>query len=89
MDTFNREPIRRLAWATATHKAFLDSQGGNFFHFQVNLESTPVYRNSYPFAASPLQTDNDKELYLNSIEALAFENHGHGVPFADFPYHYI
>ena len=89
-DIFNREPIRRFALAMTTNKAFLGSKDANPFHFQkFNLESITVYRNGYPIAATPLQTDDDKKLYLNSLEALAFESHGHGVPFSDFTDHYV
>ena len=36
-----------------------------------------------------LCTDNEKTLYLKSLHSLAFESHGHGVPNADFPNHYV
>ena len=89
-DIFNREPIRRFALAMTRNKAFLGSRAVNPFHYQkFNLEKITVYRNGYPIAAKPLQTDNDKKLYLNSLDALAFESHGHGVPFSDFPNHYV
>ena len=89
-DIFNREPIRRFALAMTTNKAFLGSKANNPFHYQkFNLENITVYRNGYPIAATPLQTGNDKKLYLNSPEALAFESHGHGVPFSNFPNHYV
>ena len=81
-DIFNCEPIRRFSLAMTTNKAFLGSKADKPFHYQkFNLENITVYRNAYPIAATPLQTDNDKNFYLNSLEALAFESHGHGVPF--------
>ena len=89
-DIFNREPTRRFALAMTTNKAFLGSKADNPFHYQkFNLENITVYRNCYPTAATPLQTDNDKKLDLNSLEVLAFESHGHGIPFSDFPNHYV
>lgn len=89
-DIFNREPIRRFAFAMITNQAFLGAKRSNPFHFQkFNLDSIIVYRNGYPVAGTPLQTEDDKKLYLNSLEALAFENGGHGIPLADYTNHYI
>ena len=89
-DVFTREPIRRFAIAMATNEAFLGAKSVNPFHFQkFNLNSITVYRNGYPVAGTPLQTENDKKLYLNSLEALAFGQHGHGVPYNDYANHYI
>ena len=74
----------------ATNEAFLGAKRVNPFHFQkFNLNSITVYRNGYPVAGTPLQTENDKKLYLNSLEALAFGQHGHGVPYNDYANHYI
>ena len=62
----------------------------NPFHFRkFDLESITVFRNGYPIAETPLLTDDDKKLYLNSLEALAFHSHGHGVPFDEFSDHYV
>lgn len=89
-DIFNREPIRRFAIAMNTNAAFLGSKTVNPFHYQkFNLDNITVYRNGYPVAGTPLLTENDKKLYLNSLEALAFQHHGHGVPYEDYMNHYI
>ena len=87
---FTREPIRKFAIAMATNEAFLGAKRVNPFQFQkFNLNSITVYRNGYPVAGTQLQTENDKKLYLNSLEALAFGQHGHGVPYNDYANHYI
>ena len=89
-DIFNREPIRRFAIAMTTNAAFLGSKALNPFHFRkFDLTSITVYRNGYPIAGTPLQTDDDKKLYLNSLEALAFGQHGHGIPYNKFGDHYF
>lgn len=89
-DIFNREPIRRFALAMTTNSSFLGAKKENPFHFRkFDLDSITVLRNGYPIAGTPLQTDNDKKLYLNSLEALAFTSHGHGIPIDDFPDHYV
>ena len=89
-DIFNREPIRRFALAMTTNSSFLGAKRENPFHFRkFDLDSITVLRNGYPIAGTPLQTDNDKKLYLNSLEALAFSSHGHGISIDDFPDHYV
>ena len=89
-DIFNREPIRRFALAMTTNSSFLGAKRENPFHFRkFDLDSITVLRNGYPIAGTPLQTDNDKKQYLNSLEALAFRSHGHGIPIDDFPDHYV
>ena len=76
--------------AMATKEAFLGSKRGDRFHFQkFSLNSIIFYRNSYPFAGTPLETESVKKLYLNSLEAQAFGQHGHGVPHNDYANHYI
>ena len=70
-----------------TKKACLGSEAENPFHYQ-KLNIT-MYRIGFLSAAAPLQTDNDKKFRLNSLQVLAFESHGHGVPFCDFPHHYV
>ena len=53
----------------------------NPFHFrEFDLKSVNVFRNDYPITGTPLLTDDNKNIYMNSIEALAFRSHGHGVP---------
>ena len=89
-DVFNREPIRRFVIAMSTNAGFLGAKRTNPFHYQkFDLNSITVYRNGYPVAGTPLETDNDKKVYLNSLEALAFEQHGHGIPFEDYSNHYL
>ena len=63
---------------------------GKPVHFRnFDLDSITVLQNGYPIAGTPLQTDNDKQLYLNSLEALAFSSHERGNPIDDFPDHYV
>ena len=89
-DVFNHEPIRRFALAMTTNSSYLGGKTENPYHFRkLDLESITVFRNGCPIAGTPLLTDDDKKLYLNSLEALAFTSHGHGVPFTDFPNHYV
>ena len=89
-DIFAREPNRRFVIALATNEAFLGAKPVNPFHFQnFNLNSFTVYRNGYPVAGTSLQTENDEKLYLVSLEALAFRQHGHGIPYNDYANHYI
>ena len=89
-DIFNHEPIRRFALVMVTNEAFLGAKTVNPFHFQkFDLQSITVYRNGYPIAGTPLQTEDDKKLYLNSLEALQFKAHGHGVPFDDYMNPYV
>ena len=71
-------------------QGFSGTKRKNRFHLQnFNLDSITVCPNGYPFAGTPLQTENDKKLYLNSLEDLAFGQHGHGAPYIDYANHYI
>jgi len=89
-DIFTREPIRRFALAMSPNANFLGAKRANPFHYQkFGLRSITVYRNGSPIAGTPLTTDNDKRLYLSSLEALAFNHHGHGIPLSDFQNHYL
>ena len=89
-DKFTRELIRRFAIAMATNEAFLGAKRVNHFLFQnFNLHSITVYRNGYPVAGTPLQTEDDNKFQLNLLEALAFGQHGHGVPKNDYSNHYL
>ena len=73
-----------------TNSSFLGAKTENSFHFRkFDLESITVFHSGYPIAGTPLLTDDDKNLYLISIEALAFHSHGHGVPFDGFSDHYV
>ena len=38
---------------------------------------------------TPLQTADDKKLYLNALEALSVGHHGHEIPFNKFTDHYF
>ena len=83
---FNGEPIRRFAIALTSNRAFLGGKTLNPFDFQkFDLATITVYRNGYPVAGTPLQTDDDEKLYLNSLEALAFGHHGQLIPSTNLP----
>ena len=89
-DVFSREPIRRFTIAMATNEVFLGAERVNPSRFRnFKLNSITVYRDCYPAAGTPLQTGNDNKLYLTSLEALVFGQHGHGVSYNDYAYHYI
>ena len=45
------------------------------------------YRNGRPIAGTPLKTDTDKKMYLNSMGAVAFHEHGHGISFEEYANH--
>ena len=45
------------------------------------MSSKKVYRNGHPIAGTLLETDTDKKMFLNSMGALAFHEHGHGISF--------
>ena len=73
-----------------TNQAFLGSKLWNPFHFQkFSLLSMKLYLIRYLIAGTLLATDNDKKLYLNCLEAMAFSHHGHGIPFNHFSYQYF
>ena len=40
-------------------------------------------------AGTPLITDADKKIHLNSLEALAFGHLGHGIPDSDYSNQYL
>ena len=87
---FNHQPEPRFEIAMNINLAFLGSKLSNLFRFQnFNLSSITVFRNGFPFAGTLLASDNDKNLYWNSLEALAFSHHGHGIPFTQFANHYF
>ena len=75
-----------------TNNASLGWKTDNPFHYQkFILEIITVYWNGYVIATTSLKAINGRKLYLNTLGALAFESHGHGVPFADLsnPYFYL
>ena len=62
-DIFFRELFRSYASAITTNKAYLGSKADNPFHYQkFNKDNFTVYRNGYPIAATPLQTNNGNNL---------------------------
>ena len=74
----------------ATNEAFLGAKLAKSFHFEkFNLNSTKVYRNGYPVAGTPVRTDNDRRLYLNSLAAPALGQLVHGVPYNYYANQYI
>lgn len=89
-DIFSKEPIRRFALALCTNAAFLGSKMSNPFHYQkFNLNEVTVYRNGFPVAGTPLSTENEKRIYISSMDALAFGYHSHGIPFQDYTNHFV
>ena len=89
-DFSTMEPIRRFSVAMTTNEAFLGAKHVNPLDFQeFNRNSITVYRNVYPVAGTPLVTENDKEIYPNSLEALVFGQHGLGVLYNDYTNHSI
>ena len=59
-----------------------------FLYQKFGLRSI-VYRNGHPIAGTPLETDTDKKMYLHSMGALAFLEHGHGISFEECANHYM
>ena len=73
---FSGQPIRRFILAMSTNAGFVGAKTTNPFHYQkFGLRSITVYRNGHPIAGTPLETDTDKKVYLNSMGALAFHEY--------------
>ena len=89
-DIFTKEPIRRLIVAMSSSESFNGTNNVNPFHFQkFDLREIIIYRNGFPVAGTPINTEDDKRIYFNSMGALAYVENGHGIPLAEFPNHYI
>ena len=89
-DIFSKEPIRRMAIAMNTNTAFAGSNDTNPYHYQkFDLRSITIFRNGTPIVGTPLDTVDDKRLYIQSLTALAFANSGHGINLANFPNHFV
>lgn len=87
---FAREPIRRIMIAMNTNQAFLGSNRANPFHYQkFGLQEIVIYRNGLPVAGTPISTQDDRRLYYNTINALAFRKSTHSITLSDFPNHYV
>ena len=85
-----REPIRKFVLAMTKNEAFLGDKRVNVLHLQkFNLNSLTVYLFGFPVVGIPHQTEYDRKLYLKSIQALAFGQHGHGVSYNDYANHYV
>ena len=53
-------------------------------HYQkFDLRSITVCRNGHTIDGTHLGTDTDKKMYLNSMGALVFDKHCHGIFFKD------
>ena len=62
----------------------------NPFSFRMfDLNEIIIYRNGYATAGTPTSTTDNKQLYYNSMAALAYVENGHGISLTDFPEHYI
>ena len=84
-DIFSGQQFRRFTLAMSTHAGFVGGKTTNPYHYQkFGLRSIAVYRNGHPIAGAPLETDTDKMMYLNSMEALSFHEHGHGISFEEY-----
>ena len=74
----------------STNAGFVGAKTTNPFHYQkLGLRSITVYRNDHPFAGTPLETDTNKKIHLNSMGALAFHEHGHGISIEEYASHYV
>lgn len=89
-DIFSREPIRRMVIAMNTNQSFLGTNRTSPFHYRkFNLQQVVVSRNGLPIAGTPMSTVDDKRLYFNSLNALAFIESGHGISLQDYPNHFV
>ena len=89
-NVFSGQPIRRFILAMSTNEGFVGAKTVNPFHYQkFGLRSITVLRNGHPIAGTPLETETDKKLYLNSLGALAFHEHGHGISYEEYANHYL
>ena len=74
----------------SSSESFNGTNNVNPFHFQkFDLREIIIYRNGFPVAGTPINTEDDKRIYFNSMGALAYVENGHGIPLAEFPDHYI
>ena len=87
---FSGQPFRRFILALSTNAGFVGAKTMNPFHNQnFGLRSITVYRNGHPIAGTPLETDTDKKMYLNSMGALAFHEHGQRISLEEYATHYL
>ena len=60
-NVFSGQPNRRFILAMSTNAGFVEAKTRNPFHYQkFGLRSITVYRNGYPIAGTPLETDPTK-----------------------------
>ncbi len=72
-DIFQEEPVRRIALAFQRNVAFTGSNDTNPFHYRkFDLTSITISRNGIPVQATPLSTVDNKRIYYNSLDSLAF-----------------
>ena len=88
-NVFSGQPFRRFILAMSTNAGFVAPKQRIFHYQKFGLRSITVYGNGHPIAGTPLETDTDKKMYLNTMGALAFHEHGHGLPFEEYPSHYM
>ena len=89
-NVFSGQPNQRFILAISTNASFVGAKTINPFHDQIfGLCSITVYRNGHPIAGTHLETDTDKKMYLNSMGALVFHEHGHGISFEEYANHYL
>ena len=89
-DIFTKEPIRRLIVVLCRSNTFIGTNNINPYHYQkFDLSEITVYRNGFATAGTPMLTNDNNNLYYNSMSALAYVENGHGIPLSDFAHHFI
>ena len=43
-----------------------------------------VYRDGFPIVVTPLSRDDEKRVYMTTLNALTIGYHGHGIPFSNY-----
>ena len=53
------------------------------------MSEVTVYRNGFPIAGTPLSADDEKRVYMTTMDALAFDYHGHGISFSNYTNNFV
>ena len=89
-DVFAKEPIRRIAIAMNTNRAFAGTNIANPYHYRkFDLRTITIYRNGIPIAGTPLSTQDNKRLYFKSLTALSFTDQSHGIELLNYDDHFV
>ena len=87
---FTKEPIRRVIVALCVGTAFIGTNNANPFQYRkFGLREITIYQNGFATAGTPMSTTDNKSLYYNSRNALAYVEKDHGIPLSEFATHYI